>query len=47
MTEDDINHLWDNCELDENELKITWIGAQYYAFQCTQCDTLLGYWDMD
>lgn len=46
MTEEDYQNLWGDYELDENETKYNWDDAQYYAFQCTKCTVLKGYWDM-
>jgi len=46
MTEEDSNHLWSEWELSDNETDEIWIDVQYYAFKCTQCNKLKGYWDM-
>ena len=44
MTEDS-NHLWDECELKEDELEDTWEDVQYYTFICKHCGRLRGYWE--
>ncbi|RPH31399.1 MAG: hypothetical protein EHM93_13675 [Bacteroidales bacterium] len=45
MTDENYNHLWEECELEDNERDKCWIDVQYYAFQCTKCGKLKGYWN--
>lgn len=46
MTDEDMNHLWDDCLADgESELK-SWY-ATYYVFECLHCGKLRGNWDCD
>lgn len=45
MTDKDYIHLWDDCELAENEQEYSWEDVQYYAFECRHCGKLRGYWD--
>ena len=46
MTDDDLNHLWDES-LEDGELELKSWYATYYAFECRHCGKLRGNWDCD
>lgn len=46
MTNEDINHLWDDY-LPENTTILSEWFAFYYAFECSHCGQMRGNWDCD
>ena len=46
MTEEDMNHLWDDST-EEGELELAEWYATYYVFECVHCRKLRGNWDCD
>ena len=44
MTDDDMNHLWDESIPDGADKPVDWY-ATYYAFKCKHCGKLRGNWD--
>lgn len=46
MTDDDLNHLWDDS-LPDNEVRLTQWYPTYYVFECSHCGKLRGNWDCD
>ncbi len=46
MTDEDLNHLWDeSLEDGQSELRSWYIT--YYVFECRHCGKLGGNWDCD
>lgn len=45
MTSKEQAHLWDECELNDNETEYSWEDIQYYTFECRHCGKLRGYWE--
>lgn len=46
MTDEDLNHLWDDS-LPENETTLKEWYPTYYVFECSHCNKLRGNWDCD
>ena len=46
MTDQDLNHLWDES-LEDGEIELKSWYATYYAFECRHCGKLRGNWDCD
>jgi hypothetical protein len=46
MTDNDLNHLWDES-LEDGKLELKSWYATYYAFECQHCGKLRGNWDCD
>jgi hypothetical protein len=42
---DEINNLWDDFELNDNETESTWSDVLYHVFECRHCKIKLGYWE--
>jgi uncharacterized protein CbrC (UPF0167 family) len=42
----EINNLWDDFELKDDETESTWSEALFHIFECRHCKIKLGYWEV-